>query len=427
MIAGGILLLFLVLMVAGMPVFLSMGIAALAGTLALSGPDMLLTNFALGAYSQLDAFTLLAIPLYLLAGTLLEATGLSRKLFDFADMLCSGVRGGLGVATVIACSIFAAISGSSVATAATIGLVALPIMSAHGYEKHVSGALVAAGGTLGILIPPSIPLIIFGVMTNESIGALFMAGVVPGILLALVMAVYTSVTCKIARTPVRRTMAQKFALAREALSVLVLPVLVFAGIYTGIATVTEIAAMAVLYVLVLGVATRTLTRQGLASATLSALNANVMIFVLVAFGGIMGEMLNNSGVPQTLLAAIKDLGLPPLGVFSLIVIVYLILGMFLEALSMMIITIPVLYPIATAIGIPPLAFGIVVVLAIEAGQITPPVGINLFTIAKIGDVPFVPLLRAIIPYVVMLVVAMYVMYFVPQLATWLPSTMNYGK
>lgn len=427
MIAVAVLLLFLLSIAVGMPVFIAMGASALVGNFAANGTEMLLTNMALDAYTSMDSFVLISIPMYVFAGCLLEATGLSRKLFDFAGMVCSGLRGGLGVATVIACSIFAAISGSSVATAATIGLVAMPIMANHGYSRASSGALIAAGGTLGILIPPSIPLIIFGLMTDQSIGALFVAGVVPGLALAALMAIYTLVTSKVPASDVAYTWRDRLQIARGASLVLGLPVLVFVGIYTGLATATEVAALAVFYILAVGVATRTLTLKKLVPATMATLRSTVMIFVLVAFGSIMTAVFTTSGVPQAMVAAMQASALSPLLVFTLMVLLYLVLGMFLEALSMMVVTVPLLYPLAVALGIPPLAFGILVVLAVEAAQITPPVGINLFTVAKIGEVPFGQMSRAIVPYVGLLIVMMYLVYFFPQIATWLPSTMNYGK
>ncbi len=427
MIALGVLLVFLFLIALGMPVFIAMGVAGLGGNYILHGSDMLLTNFALEAYASIDSFVLIAVPLYVFAGCLLEATGLSRRLYDFAEMLCSGMRGGLGVATVIACSIFAAISGSSVATAATIGLVAMPIMASHGYPKPETGALVAAGGTLGILIPPSIPLIIFGLMTEQSVGALFIAGVIPGVMLAVFMGLYTSLTSTVPARKIQHSWSERKRITQGASLILLLPVLVFVGIYTGIATASEVAACAVAYVLLIGVVTGTLTTSNMWPATMAALRSTVMIFVLVAFGGIITKLFTISGVPQAMVSAISDSGFSPLLVFTLMVLLYLVLGMFLEALSMMVITVPILYPVAMSLGIPPLAFAIIVVLAVEAAQITPPVGINLFTVAKIGNVPFGAMSVAILPYVTLIVVAMYAVYFLPEIATWLPSTMSYGK
>jgi C4-dicarboxylate transporter DctM subunit len=264
-------------------------------------------------------------------------------------------------------------------------------------------------------------------MTDQSIGAVFVAGVVPGLALAALMAIYTMTTSKVPPSTTTYTWAQRWRIVREAAMVLGLPVLVFVGIYTGIATATEVAAIAVFYILVLGMATRTLSFAKLVPATMATLRSTVMIFVLVAFGAIMTALFTTSGVPQALVSAIHSSSLAPLVVFTLMVLLYLVLGMFLEALSMMVVTVPLLYPVATTLGIPPLAFGVFVVLAVEAAQITPPVGINLFTVAKIGEVPFGQMARAIVPYVGLLLAMMYLVYFFPQIATWLPSTMNYGK
>lgn len=423
----GIVGLFLVCLICGVPVFVAMGLSAMAGNYLIGGSSSLLQDAAIGAYNALNSFVLLAVPLYILAGTLLQKTGLSVRLFAFAASLVSGIRGGLGVATVIACAIFAAISGSSVATAATIGLVAIPALSANGYPLARAGGLIAAGGTLGILIPPSIALLLYGVLTDQSIGALFMAGVIPGILLAFLMALYTATVNP--RDPnYRKPSGSEIIKATLAAGpVLLLPILIFAGIYTGIATATEVAALAVAYIVVVGVWSRTLGWSEMAQAGLSAAHASVMIFMLVAFGSLMTNFFTVTGVPQSLTAAIAGSGLGFFGIVTLMVIFYLILGMFLEALSMMLITIPILYPIAIAAGINPLAFGVFVVLAIEAAQITPPVGINLFTIAQIGKVPFQSISKAIIPYVVLLVFMMYLVVYWQDLATWLPRTMDYRQ
>ncbi len=423
----GIVILFLACLACGVPVFIAMGVSAVVGSYLLGGTSNLLQDAAVGAYDALNSFVLLAVPLYILAGTLLEQTGLSVRLFTFAASLVSGIRGGLGVATVIACSIFAAISGSSVATAATIGLVAIPALSSNGYSLARAGGLVAAGGTLGILIPPSIALLLFGVLTDQSIGALFIAGVIPGIVLACLMALYTAAVNP--RDPNSRSPSRAEILRAtiDAGPILLLPILIFTSIYSGIATATEAAALAVSYIVIVGVASRTLGWKQLVQAGLSAAHASVMIFMLVAFGALMTHFFTLTGVPQGVATLIAKSGLGFFGIVTLMVIFYLILGMFLEALSMMLITIPILYPIARAAGIDPLAFGVFVVLAIEMAQITPPVGINLFTISQIGKIPFESISKAIIPYVVLLVLMMYFVVYWQDLATWLPRTMNYKQ
>lgn len=418
---------FITLIAAGMPVFIAMGIGATLGTAMIGGTDRLFENLALGTYNALNSFVLLAVPLYILAGTLLEATGLSARLFTFAASWVGGIRGGLGVATVVACSVFAAISGSSVATAAAIGLVALPALTARGYQADRSGALIAAGGTLGILIPPSIGLLLYGVLTDQSVGALFVAGVVPGIVLAFFMAIYTSVSTP--RDPGLRPVpwSERLQALRAAGPILALPAIIFIGIYTGIATPTEVAAIAVLYILVVGFAYGRLGRRNLVHAGRRALSGSVMIFMLVAFGSLLTQFFTQSGVPQALTRAIAGSGLDHFWIVTLVVVFYVVLGMFLEALSMMLVTVPILYPLAQQLGIHPLAFGIFVVLAVEVAQITPPVGINLFTIASIGKLRFDRLSRAVIPYVLILIGMMYLVVYAQGLATWLPATMRYGQ
>lgn len=417
---------FLVLMALGMPVFMTMGIAAVLGTFMLGGMERLFENMALGAFNSLNSYVLMAVPLYILAGTLLEATGLSQRLFTFAAVWARGLRGGLGVATVIACSIFAAISGSSVATAATIGLVAIPALAKAGYSAGPSGALVAAGGTLGILIPPSIGLLLYGVLTDQSVGALFVAGVAPGIVLAMLMAIYTSLSTPRNESVAPATWAQRWAATREAGPILALPLLIFVGIYTGFATPTEVAAVAVLYIIVVGLAHRCLGLAQFVSAGKRAITSSVMISMLVAFGSLLTGYFTLTGVPQTITQFIAGTGLGFFGTVTLMIAFYVALGMFLEALSMMLLTVPILYPLATTLGIHPLAFGIFVVLAVEVAQVTPPVGINLFTVSGIGKIPFDRLSRSIVPYVLLMIVMMYVVVYLPQLSVWLPSTMGYG-
>lgn len=422
----GVLAFFIVCLVCSVPVFVAMGASAVLGGFFLGG-DNLFQDAALKVNNALNSFVMLAVPLYILAGALLQETGLSNRLFTFAASLVSNIRGGLGVATVIACAIFAAISGSSVATAATIGLVAIPILNQNGYPPGRSGALIAAGGTLGILIPPSIALLLYGVLTDQSIGALFVAGVVPGIALATIMALYTIMINP--RDPgTRKVSAQEIGQATvKAGPILLLPILIFSGIYSGVATATEVAALAVLYTVIVGFASRTLNLRKLYQAGLSATHASVMILMLVAFGALLTHFLTVTRIPMLLTESIAGSGLGFFGTLTLMIVFYIVLGMFLEALSMMLITIPVLYPVAISMGMDPLAFGIFVVLAIEIAQITPPVGINLFTVSQIGKVPFESIIRSVVPYVVMAVLMMYAVAYFPELATWLPQTMDYKQ
>uniref|UniRef100_UPI003B51F66B TRAP transporter large permease n=1 Tax=Roseovarius indicus TaxID=540747 RepID=UPI003B51F66B len=410
-------------LLASVPVFVGMGLTAMLGTWVAEG-TLGLQDMALGAYNALNSFVLLAVPLYILAGTLSEESGLSDRLFSFATTVTSGLRGGLGIATILACAIFAAISGSSVATAATIGLVAIPALAKNGFSLPRAGALIAGGGTLGILIPPSIGLLLYGVLTDQSIGKLFIAGLMPGLVLVIIMALFVVVTQRnapAAKAPDLRTLMREFVLA---LPILGLPALILVMIYTGIATATEVAALAVVYVTVLGYGLGNLSLKRLYRAGLHAAQTTVMILMLVAFGALMTHFMTLTRIPQGITEMIADSGLGFFGTITLMVLAFLVLGMFLEALSMMLITIPILFPVAMSLGIDPIAFGIFVVLAIEVAQITPPVGINLFTVAKIGGIRFEQMAKSIVPYVLLMILMMYAVAYFQGLATWLPNTME---
>lgn len=405
------------------PVFVAMGLTATLGTW-IAGGGLGLQDMALGAYNALNSFVLLAVPLYILAGTLAEESGLSDRLFSFATTVTAGLRGGLGIATILACAIFAAISGSSVATAATIGLVAIPALAKNGFTLSRSGALIAGGGTLGILIPPSIGLLLYGVLTDQSIGKLFIAGLVPGLVLVVSMAIFVMVTQRNApagKAPGLMTLMREFMLA---IPILGLPALILLLIYTGIATATEVAALAVVYVTILGFALGNLNLGGLYRAGLSAAQTTVMILMLVAFGALMTHFMTLTRIPQGITEMIADAGLGFFGTITLMILAFLVLGMFLEALSMMLITIPILFPVAMSLGMDPIAFGIFVVLAIEVAQITPPVGINLFVVAKIGGIRFEHMAKSVVPYVMLMIMMMYAVAYFQGLATWLPNTME---
>jgi C4-dicarboxylate transporter DctM subunit len=422
--AVGILLLFLALVVLGLPVFAAMGLSGLLGMVLLGETANLAQAAALTISKAFSGFVLVAVPLYILVGTLMEQAGFSDRLFDFAKKWVGQMSGGLGVATVAACALFAAISGSSVATVATIGLVSFPALTANGYDRDFSGALIASGGTLGILIPPSIAMILYGVIAEQSISALFMAGIVPGILLALMMAVYTSVVARKFKPPQRYGFRERIEATRKAAWVLSLPLLILAGIYSGFATPTEAAALAVVYVLLLGVATRSLDGPKVGKATFKAVSTTVMIFMLLGFGRYLTEFFTLSGLPEAIVRAATEFGLGKTAIVFAMLVLFLLLGTVLEAMSMMLIAVPILFPITQQVGIDPLAFGVFVVLAIEAAQITPPIGINIFTVASIGEIDIRRIAVQIGPFLLMMVLMMLAVVFIEELAVWLPGTMR---
>lgn len=414
---------FLLLIIIGTPVFAAMGVSALAGMILMGETDSLAQNMAFTISQAFSGFVLVAVPLYILVGTLMEQAGFSQRLFEFAKRWVGSVNGGLGVATVAACALFSAISGSSVATVATIGLVSFPALTANGYKKDFSGALVATGGTLGILIPPSIAMILYGVITEQSISKLFIAGVVPGLLLALLMALYTAASVRGTKNTPAYTFSERITATLDAGWVLMLPILILASIYSGLATPTEAAGLAVVYVSVLGILTGSLNLQKFTRATTAAASTTVMIFMLLGFGRFMTEFFTLSGLPDAIIGIVTKFGLNKVTVALMMIVLLLVLGTVLEAISMMLIAVPILYPVTQAVGVDPLAFGVFVVLAIEAAQITPPIGINIFTVASIGDVDIRRISLHILPFLGLIIALMLAILFFEELATWLPNTM----
>ncbi len=413
---------FAVLVIIGMPVFLCMAAAGTVGLVLLRGADAL-ADVPYFVYLAEGNYLLVAVPLFVLTGTLMHEIGASKHLFDFARDLVGRVPHALGFAVLGSCAIFAAISGSSVATAATIGLVALPALKDAGYAPGDRGAVVAAGGTLGVLIPPSIVMILIGVLTDQSIGRLFIAGILPGIALTLAFAAALAIFVRPAIVGDPVAMKEKLASTRRAFFTLLLPLVIIASIYTGVATATEAAGLAVVFVVLLGLLVyRNLSPRLVLRAVTSALATSTMILMLIAFGDLMTQALTLARVPQTLSTAITEADLAPFVVFTIIIAAYVVLGMVLEATSMVIVTVPILFPVALAIGMDPIAFAVIVVLAMEMGQITPPVGINLFVVSGVGGIRFQDMVRRIPPYFLALLVMCYIVYFFPGLATWLPTT-----
>lgn len=418
-----IVLVFAVLAVLGLPVFLAMGISGATGIVLVRGFERM-ADVPAFTYQGVSSFVLVAVPLFVLTGTLMHVTGASERLLGFVQRAAGRMPHALGLAVIGACAVFSAISGSSVATAATMGVVALPALAKKGYTPGQRGTLLAAGGTLGILIPPSIALIIYGVLTEQSVGRLFIAGILPGVALAVVFGIVLAITVRPAIRGEASPIADKARGLLVVLPTLGLPVLIIFLIYTGLATPTEVAGIAVLYVVVLGLIYRRLGLAAAVEAFRSALLSSAMIMMLIAFGSLLTRSLTLVRVPQEMAAWVSEANVSPFLTFSLMIGIYLLLGAVLEATSMIILTIPIFFPIATAIGIDPLVFGVIVVLAMEVAQITPPIGINLYVVSGVGNIPFERMIRPAIPYVVAMLVMIFAIYFMPDIALWLPGLMN---
>ena len=418
----GLVFLFLL---SGISVAVSLGgVAILAAYLFLGSAGSL----AYASWNIATKFILVAIPLFIFMGELLLRSGMSDRLYTGATALLGKLPGGLLHANIASCSVFAAISGSSVATAATIGTVAIPELEKRGYEHRIVLGSLAAGGTLGILIPPSIAMIIYGSMTGQSIGRLFIAGIIPGIMLALLFMGYIAV--RVMTKPQLAPPYEKIPLKRRVLQVIgIWPIFlvmfaVLGGIYLGVTTPTEAAAIGALMALAFGLIYRKLTWSILRQCLRTTVKTTSMIMFLVVGAQLLVGILTSERVPDNILAWVSSLAISPLAILILIYFVYLFLGCFMDGTSLMLVTLPIVFPIIDALGFDPIWFGVALVLLIEMALITPPVGLNVYVIHGLRpDHPLSEVFIGVAPFFVMTVIALVIVTVFPQLATWLPGTM----
>jgi tripartite ATP-independent transporter DctM subunit len=410
------------------PIATALGVTGVVGYMMLSGLTPTLSMVATVTRESTLSYSLIVLPLFVLMGNLVAGAGISQDLFRAAQALIGRRRGSLAMATVAACGGFGAICGSSVATAATMGRVAIPAMRQLGYADSLSAGAVAAGGTLGILIPPSIIMVIYGIATQTHIGQLFAAGIVPGILaiLGYIAAVQWSVWRNPAVAPVADDLAraQLGPLMRALWPVVVIFAVVMGGIYGGLFTSVEASGIGASAALVFALARHGLKLPAIWDILVDTAKTSAVMIAIVLGAAFFGEFINQSGVHESLLSVVKGSGLSPLGVIALIVVIYLLLGCVLESLSMILITVPIFFPIVQALGYDPVWFGIVVVMVVEIGLITPPVGVNLFVIRSVvPDIPLATVVRGVVPFIVADVVRVTVIVLVPALSLWLPRLM----
>lgn len=413
---GGMGLLLLV----GLPVAFSLSLLAIAGMYFFNGGTFAFAQIPIISYKSLDDFSLTALPMYVLMSQVLVVSGVGRDLFEMASRWFRHFPGGLAIATLFCCTIFSAISGSSVATAVTVGAVALPEMVRRGYNKrHVLG-LLAAGGTLGILIPPSIPMIIYGSVTGESVGKLFIAGIVPGIILTLAFMVFSSYQTRHIKD-IPATWAERMEASKKAIWGLMLPIIIIGGIYSGKFTPTEAAAVGVVLSFLIAIFVyRNLTMKLMREILVATVKTNAMILFIIVGAMLLGYILTILQIPQTIVNFATSQDISPWIVFILINIVLLILGMFLETVSILVITLPILYPIIMALGFDPIWFAIIMVINMELALISPPVGLNLFVLKGLDrENTISEIVKGVIPYAVIMVVFMIVLSFFPEIATGL--------
>jgi C4-dicarboxylate transporter DctM subunit len=374
-------------------------------------------------FSFITKYSLMAIPLFIFAGFLMERTGRVKQLFQFSDALVGWMPGGFGVATVVACVLFGAISGSSVAMAAAMSVIAIPEMRSRGYPDWFSAGLVATAGGIAMLIPPSIILILYGIVTETSVVRLFFAGVVPGLLLAtgnIVSVVVIAWVLKLPRGKFEPARAwREFLRAAPALG---MPVVILGGLYGGLFTPTEAAAAACGYALLYGVLTDTRAfLQNLLPTASRALNLTAVVLFLVGCVGVFQFLAANMYWPQRITETVTGWGLTPLTFIFAFMGVLMLLGMFVDGVAMVLLTVPVVFPVAYALKIDPVHLGIMLALAVEMSVVTPPVGLNLFAVSGTAKIPVTQVLRGAVPFFLSDLLVLMLVIFFPVLATWLPN------
>jgi C4-dicarboxylate transporter DctM subunit len=379
-------------------------------------------------FSTLASYDLSVLPLFLLMGSLAYHSGLSESLYHSAYKWIGSLPGGLAIATVLACSGFAAISGSTLATAATMGMIALPEMKKHKYDPALATGVVASAGSLGILIPPSSILIIYGILTEQSIGKLFMAGIFPGLLLAFLFAANIYIRARLnpelAPKGARVGFFEKILALRASWAVLVLFLLIMGGLYIGLFTPTEAAGVGAFATLILALWRKRFTKKALVTALGETMRSTAMILVIIIGAMIFGYFLARSRLPFELAKFVGSLSVSPYIILTGILILYLLLGCVMDTFAMVILTVPIFYPVILKLNFDPIWFGVIMVLVSEMGVITPPVGINVYVVHGVAkNVPLVIIFRGILPFLLMIVICIILLIAFPQIAVFLPSIM----
>ncbi len=424
----GTVLVFILLFL-GMPIAFALMLVGFAGISYLASIEAALPIAARTVYEVSAYYPYTVIPLFIVMGGFAGSSGMTKDLYSTFDKWFRKLPGGLGIATIGACAAFAAVSGSSVATAATMGTVALPEMKRFNYHPRLATGTVAAGGTLGFLIPPSIGFIVYGMLTEQSIGKLLVAGMIPGLILAVaymaIVVVWVKLNPSVAPvSPEAVNWREKFSALLGVWEPLAIFLLVMGGIYGGLFTPTEAGAMGATVLFLVAIIKRKLNRQNLVGALLEAVRISVMVLFLVAGANVFSYFLALSTIPMKVATWAAALEVSPYLIHTIIVIIYLFLGCFLDAISMMVLTMPVIYPVILTLGFNPIWFGVIAVLMMEAGLITPPMGLNIFTVAGVAkDVPIETIFRGVAPFLLSIFAIVILITIFPKLALFLPNMM----
>jgi C4-dicarboxylate transporter DctM subunit len=420
-----ILILLVLLMLTGMPISISLGLTVLSFLFFMT--EVPIESVALKLFTGIDKFEIMAIPFFILAGNFLTHGGVAKRMITFATSMVGHWHGGLGLGGVLACALFAAVSGSSPATVVAIGSILMPAMVKAGFPKSFGAGVVTTSGALGILIPPSIVMVMYSVSTNTSVGALFMAGVIPGIVLALLLGLTTWYRAKKNNYPCqpKATWGERWVAFRRAIWGLLLIVVVMGGIYTGIFTPTEAAAMSAVYAFIVAVFVyKDMGLKDVPRVLLSSANMSAMLLYIITNAVLFSFLLTHENIPQQMADHMIGTGIGVIGFLVISNVLLLVAGNFMEPSSIVLILAPILFPIATKLGIDPVHFGIIMVVNMEVGMCHPPVGLNLYVASGITKMGITELTVAVWPWLATMLGFLVMVTYWPTMSLWLPRTMG---
>ena len=425
-IAAVVFIALIISLVLTVPIGFSLGIASLAYIFA---TDQLTLGFvARNMVTGTDSFPIMAIPFFVFAGELMGGGGISKRLLDVANVFFGRIRGGLAIVTVVVCMFFAAISGSGPATVAAVGGMVVPTMLEKGYDKKFVLALIAAAGSIGVIIPPSIPMVVYSVTVNSSVSSLFLAGFIPGILIGLVLIVYSYVY---ARKAGYKGDTEPFSIGRALREVwrgkwaLLSPVIILGGIYGGIFTPTEAAAVSVIYSLIIGLFVhRELNFKDMLEVTKRSCETTATILVVIGCATGFSKVLTLGRIPTTVATLLTTMTDSKVLILLLINLLLLLVGCFMETVCAIMILAPILFPVVTALGVDPIHFGIIMVTNLAIGFITPPLGVNLFVASRVGETTLDVVIKGIVPFLVLMIATLMLITYVPAISMFLPNLLG---
>jgi C4-dicarboxylate transporter DctM subunit len=425
MTAGFLILVLFALLLLRVPIAISLGLSSILTLLIFA--EQSLVALAQRFFSALQVYPLLAIPFFILAGAFMTTGGVAKRMIAFANSLVGHFRGGLAMAALLACALFAAVSGSSPATVVAVGSIMIAGMARSGYTREFAAGLICNAGTLGILIPPSIVMVVYGAVTETSVGDLFIAGIVPGLMMTAMFMIAVAFLARRLDLP-RQTRADwrtVLRTGRDAVWGLLLVVIILGGIYSGVFTPTEAAAVSAVYAFLIAVFVyRDVPLHEVPRVVAEAAKVTAMLMFIIGNAYLFAFVLTTEQVPQTMSQWITDLGLPPWAFLIMLNLLLLAAGSFMEATSVVLIFAPIVFPIAVALGIDPIHLGLIMTVNMEIGMITPPVGLNLFVTAGVAELPVTKIIRAAAPWLVVLLAALLVVTYVPWVSLVLPRALG---